>query len=583
VRWFALMTSAYLLASSLSASDSGWTRARNRHFEVYSQAGAANARSLLLWFDRLHTFFERQTGLNLDRHAPVQILVFNSVEQYEPVRLRPNSDAYYLATDSNNYIVLSSPRAQTVAAHEYWHFVEHTEGLHLPVALNEGLAEFYSTVQMDADRALIGAVPSARFRTLQMHQSWTPLAKLLAMDDRDLPPDRQTSEMFYSETWALCHMLMLAPGYAPHFRELAGRLSAQVPVQQAMETTYSKSLSTIATDLREWVTTLTSVTASIQISLSSETEPLVAGDADDFSVRSLMAEILRGSGKVDEAEQIYTKLAFEAPKNAEISAARALLAVRRKDLPGARLFWQQALDDGIRDARVCYRFAVLGEAVGMSDAEIRPALECAIASDPGLDDALFKLALIENAAGERKAALDHLRAMREIAPRRRYSYWMVVSDILNEFDRRDEALAAAERAKEWAATTEQRNAAEQLAYMAETDLTVRFGRDSNGNTRMETARVRHNSTDWNPFVEPGDRVRRIEGHLLEIECNEAENVFVVESSTGVVRISLPDPTRVKMTNAPAEFTCGVQNGASVIAVYAETAAGAGLLRGMDFR
>jgi hypothetical protein len=160
---------------------------------------------------------------------------------------------------------------------------------------------------------------------------------------------------------------------------------------------------------------------------------------------------------------------------------------------------------------------------------------------------------------------------------------MAVSDILNEFDRRSEARAAAERAKEWAATTEQRKAADQLAYIAERDVDVRLGRDSNGNTRMEAVRVPHNYADWNPFIEPGDQVRRVEGQLREIDCDEGPNVFVIQSSTGIVRISLPDPTHVKMTNAPAEFTCGAQTGASVIAVYAETGNRTGLLRGMQFR
>jgi len=583
VRRFALITSIFLLASTVRASESGWTSARNGSFEIYSQAGAANARDLLRWFDRLHTFFEQQTGLSLDRHAPLRVLVFDSFEQYQTVRLKPNTSAYYLATDSNDYIVLSSPRAPTVATHEYWHFVEHTEQLHLPAALNEGLAEFFSTVQIDADRARIGAVAPARLRTLQT-RTWTPLRTLLTTGERDLPPDLEASEMFYSEAWALGHMLMLAPDYAPHFRELVERLSAKVPVQQVMESTYSKPLSRIATDLREWVRKLSSVPSSVQISLASGSEPFVIEEADQFSVRSLMAQVLIGSGRAEEAEEIYEDLARQAPKNPGISAARSLLALQQRDLPKARLLWQRALDDGIRDARVCYRFAQFGEAAGMSEAEIRPALERAVASDPSLDDALFKLALIEKAAGERKLALDHLQAMHQIVPARRYLYWILTSDLLNEFDRREEARAAAERAKPWAATTEQRNAADQLAYMAQTDLTVRLSRDSNGTTRMETARVRHGSSDWNPFVEPGDRVRRIEGQLREVECGEAQIVFVVEMATGgVVRIRLGDPARVQMKNAPAEFTCGGQNGAPVVAVYAETGESAGLLRGMEFK
>jgi hypothetical protein len=74
-------------------------------------------------------------------------------------------------------------------------------------------------------------------------------------------------------------------------------------------------------------------------------------------------------------------------------------------------------------------------------------------------------------------------------------------------------------------------------------------------------------------------VRRVEARLREIQCGGAATVFVVETASAVLGLKVPDPTHVQMRNAPAEFTCGPQTEQQVLAVYAETGPGTGLLRG----
>jgi tetratricopeptide (TPR) repeat protein len=571
----------FLLAGSLSASETGWTRARSEHFDVYSQNGAASAQQLLTWFERLHSFFRQQTGLNVDGRLPVRVLVFRSPAEYAPFRLHPNSDAYYTATESRDYIVLSVAES-ALAAHEYWHFVENAGRLHLPLWLNEGLAEFFSTLRWDERGGRVGAEPSGHLRLLRS-RPWIPLTTLLSLPaDAPLLAERSSSEMFYAETWALAHMMMLAPGYAPRTGAVIERLASGIPAAQALESLYGKPLDAVARDLRGWVGQgrVAAVPPAVPAPAPAAVE---VSDVSTVLVHSLVADILMSSGKFDQAKSLYTDLAREAPELPEVAAALAMLALRRRDLAEARLEWQQALDNRISDAQICYRFAKMAEDAGMPAAEVRPVLERAVALRPAFDDALFSLALAENTGGKPEAALGHLQAMRHIIPGRRFAYCTAMSDALNELGRRAEAKAAAETAKTWATTGEQRAYAERLAHMAETDLAVRFTRDAAGNVRLETARAPHDAPDWNPFIEPGDHVHRVEARLRAIECGAAATVFVLETPTAVLQLQLPDPTHVQMRNAPGEFTCGPQAATPVVAVYAETGPGAGLLRGMEFR
>jgi hypothetical protein len=177
--------------------------------------------------------------------------------------------------------------------------------------------------------------------------------------------------------------------------------------------------------------------------------------------------------------------------------------------------------------------------------------------------------------------------MHAVAPARLFTYWTSLSDAANLLGRRAEAKAAADSALAAAGNAEQREQAQRLALVAETDLAVRFSRDATGRSYLETVRAPHaalpSASTWNPFIEPGDQVRRVEGRLRELECGKSGTAFVVETPSGVVRLAVPDLQRVQMRNAPPEFTCGPQTPAPVVAVYAESGASTGVLRGLEFR
>ena len=114
-----------------------------------------------------------------------------------------------------------------------------------------------------------------------------------------------------------------------------------------------------------------------------------------------------------------------------------------------------------------------------------------------------------------------------------------------------------------------------------------FVRDANGRNRLETTRVPHGADDFNPFIEPGDDVRKIQGKLREIDCSGPVTRFLVETASGTVTLAIPDPSHLQARKAPPEFTCGAQPGASVTVVYAaggaESSRSDGILRGIEFQ
>jgi Tetratricopeptide repeat len=197
-----------------------------------------------------------------------------------------------------------------------------------------------------------------------------------------------------------------------------------------------------------------------------------------------------------------------------------------------------------------------------------------------LDDAHYQLALLEKNAGRYEAALREFLAMGEVKDARAYPYWMALADTYNQLGRRDEAQSAAQRAAVHAITAAERERADEQTFIAQTDLGVRFSRDAAGRPIMVTARMPHQTADWNPFIEPGDDVRRVRGTLREINCG-ATTAIRVEASGKLLWLTIPDLHHVQMRHAPDEFVCGVQDPAPpVIVDYAATG---NIVRGMDFQ
>ncbi len=156
-----------------SASSPHWTLCRSLHFEVYSQTGDRDGQSTLLWLERLRAFFLQagitNAGADLENKGPVRVILFKSTQDYAPFRPAAAADAFFLSGEARNYLVLPAPGSQEFAtvAHEYGHLVMHSMGVHLPVWLAEGIAEFFSTVRITERECFIGGDLPGRVHTLR--------------------------------------------------------------------------------------------------------------------------------------------------------------------------------------------------------------------------------------------------------------------------------------------------------------------------------------------------------------------------------------------------------------------------------
>lgn len=561
--------------------------ARSAHFEVYAQAGTSEARTILLNFERLRAYFLHQTGFHLDGHPPVRIVVFRSREEYEPYRLRPATDAYYVGAESRDTIVMAAPGDDgeiRVAAHEYAHFVLHANAVDLPPWLSEGIPEFFSAVQLAARAASHPELP-ARSRVLRT-RAWIPLSLLLTLPaDSPLREERGTVDLFYAESWALTDMLMASPAYKPGFPQLTALLSSGTASERALANVFGRNLDKISADLHAWVDQRR-ITPMALPALAPGDVQITVSAAPALTWPAVIADLLLATGKLDRALAAYQELSEQAPDNPDFPAALATISLQQQNTAAARRYWQNAISHNLSDPAACYRYAILADTAGLPPGEIRAALDRAVSLQPDFDNAHYILAHLESNAGRYESAITHLRAMHTVVAARQFTYWTSLAYAYTELGRRDEAKAAATRAREYAATPEEGVRAAQLFEIADTDLSVRFARDADGRSRLVTTRIPHTEQNWNPFIEPGDQIRRAEGMLRFIDCGGATPRLTIDTTTGPVTVTIVDPLRVQMKNAPPEFTCGPQPNNPAIVVYAvgeNRNQADGIVRGIEFR
>lgn len=579
------MSTAWLRA------DSGWTLVRSPHFEVYSQRGESDARDISAQLERLRVFFIRSGALGaqgLDDERRVRVLQFGARDGYAAFRPRETADAFFAGSDAEDYIAVAPPSAplnrERTLAHEYVHAVLHWERKHLPPWFSEGVAEVFSSVELGSDRSLVAGDLAARSQVLQK-RGLLPLEKLLSTrEDDPLRSRRDDDSVFYAQSWELVRMLLFTEPYCRKTDALWSLFDTGAIDAAKLAPLYGRSLAVIESDLEKNARAPKTAVVMPGVPVGEFKVHVSAVSQTDFNL--VLAGLVLTSGDVNRAEAAYRSVQTERASDPGVAATLGAIALRKHDEVKALLEWKRAFELGLKDPVLCYQYAVLLENSHAPDEEIAAALRRAIELKPAFDDARYKLGLLESGRQDYAEAVTQLKAVRSVSRARSYGYWIAMASALRALGDRGEALAAAQKAADFARTPDERDYAALVELDTQTDMTVQFARDRDGRLQMVTSRKPHGATRWNPFIELGDSIQTASGPIHKVECKGgAVTGFEIDSAVGLVRVALTDPTHVLIEGGKAEFYCGASDGRRVTVQYAATKSTdgvAGIMRGMYF-
>ena len=453
------------LHQSYLFSGDNWTKVSTPHFEIDTQLNTAEALQALEMFEQTRAVFESIGMAHGLPDQPLRIIDLGADSEYSRFLLKPGAFGCYQRGRRGDYIVVHdlNPAHDQVAVHEYTHFVVEHSGLKLPIWLNEGVAELYSTMQPRGSECIIGRAQAGRLAALETYRR-LPLNVLFSADASSrYYNDPAAMQIFYAESWALTHMLALGNGYSPHFNAFIQAVSSGQSPETGLSSCYGKSVRRIETDLDAYIRQKNFPTVSYAINLQLLAHEPAVGTLRkselDLSAADLLASnTTSGPEAINEVQE----LARRHPNEAAFDETLGYVALRYRQADEARAHFATAVEHQSTDPLAIYNSAHLQQAAGAGAEELIPLLERVLALKPDYDPARIDLGFMATRANRFDLALSVFSQMKTISPKVAYEVLYTMAYCALQLHRPAQAGGYALQAQEQARTPEQREKVDAL-------------------------------------------------------------------------------------------------------------------------
>jgi tetratricopeptide (TPR) repeat protein len=549
-----------LPVSAAVSAEQQWIQVTSSNFELFTTAGEKRAREAVLHFEQVRSFFLKATGLNPSSKGRVRIVAFQSDKEYKPYRVNEGTAAYAGGGRDRDEIVTRSIEVENyrLAVHEYIHILL-KPWQNLPLWLNEGTADLYSTLRPIGKKVQVGDLLPARLR--ELHETrWLDIDALCAVDHSSpWYNERNKQGTFYAESWALMHMIFLDNDYRPKSGEFLHLITAGRPQAEAFQTAFGKQMWEISNDLHDYVrrSRFNAVLFSITLEKSAE-EPEVR-PAAPLESGLVLAGILAQLRKEEEARQAYEKLAGEYPSDPRIPEGLAYLAWGSHKMDEVRKQFAKAVALGSRNPSVYYEYASLLDQSGNGQQTEIQLLRKALDLDPEFRDARIHLAYLLIGQSDYKGALELLKVIRKVEPEDAFPFLYALAYANYRLGNKDEAQRAAMQAGPYARDTGQKASLDQI---------VEALRRHGPMVTLADPAPEEDET-------PSPRLRRrslssVTGVLEQLDCLEDAGRLRIRADGRVIQFRMDDPNGIEIRGAGAAtvtFDCGPQKARTVRIEY----------------
>ena len=570
-----IATLLWVLGASAAAAQT-WTSAESEHFEVYTTGGDRTARDALTYFERVHAFFTDFMKIAPQTKARTRLIVFTGDRQFAPYRPGELTVAFYQSGPERDYIVMRAldNEAYPIVVHEYVHLVlRHSPGTY-PVWLNEGLAEFFSTIAPEGNRMGIGKPPLGRLAYITQEASMMPLDRLFGVTHAS-PEYRGRSHVgvFYSQSWALTHMLFVDSRYRAGTGEFTRLVVNGMPSGDALMKVYGKTTESVGRDLYNYVRQ-----SQYTYFLADYRSPAAVRNRPTRRVEAFEADLVRANllanmrEREADAGSVYERLSGERPDDLTLLEDRAYFEMQRGRLEQARPHLKRAVELGSRNPYIYRTYAVL-------EPERRSELLAAafkLAPDNlelRLQHASMRLA--EDRPGEALSVLSEVRSVpQELA----FEMFQLQANVYARLDRFDEAKTSADRAVQYAASEAETAYATRLRKSLEDFLAARAAAAERAAERAARRADTSDAADFSPdarletqpfsgrrLQDVADDARvTVEGRMRNLVCGAATDPPIIElaAASGVLRLLIDNPdaiTVVGVDGGMVDLQCGAQD------------------------
>lgn len=241
--WLLLFALAALVSGSVRAATTDvifpgekrrWRHVKSPHFELYASGSSdRDARDLLHRLELLHAVFFEHLRLVERRPLPVTVFDFGSDDEYKAYAHAHSSGIQATSLDRAYLLIRHRAFGQALptVSHEYIHFLFTVAAESKAAWYGEGMADLFSTIDVEGDDVLIGKASDARVLAMR-RVDMLPLETLFAIGLNS--PHYGAGDhisAFYAQSWAVLHYLRFGNSELPrdginNFLDIAGDLKA---------------------------------------------------------------------------------------------------------------------------------------------------------------------------------------------------------------------------------------------------------------------------------------------------------------------------------------------------------------------
>jgi tetratricopeptide (TPR) repeat protein len=572
----ALLTVLLLPLCAPAAPPDAWLRMQTANFELFTDAGERTGREILQQFERVHSFFELAYSNKKANAKPVCLIAFRTAKEYQPYSPNEVAAAYFQPGSERDYIVMTAGVTDSarVPIHEYTHLMIHQSGQRIPLWMNEGTAELFSTMEARGPKVLVGNIIPSHLATLS-HETWIDVGRLLDADRAsEFYNEKSRVGVFYAESWLLVHMLNLDTYYRPHLREFMAALQEN-GAPAAFQQVYQKTLAEVEDDMYQYFQRkrVNSLLFAVQLPKSADNPEVQPGAA--FGARVALAGLLSDTlKKHDQAREAYAELARDYPDNWEVEAGLAQFYWRERNGAESAKHYARALDMGCKDQHTYIEYGRILD-FSRREKEAAGVLRSAVQLDSTNQQAHYELAVALTGSGEYQAALAEFKIVKQVAQQEAARYCYFFAYALYRDGQLPQARAMLDRGKPFAATDQERNNyASLLTALQERETGTRpappLAESAPDRKAGEPPRLVHRDT-----VATREALPSMEGQLTRFDCNGKQALLHLNVNGSEEIFVIEDPQKVTIRSGsgaggPVDFHCGPQKNQRLLVEYRET-------------
>lgn len=306
-------------------SGDGWVNARTANFNIVSNANEREIRRTAVKLEEFVDVVSRLFNARSTAYGPVTVVAFRDDRSFRPYKplyngkpanisgfFQRSGDEPLIALDIN---AASEDRPFAVIFHEYTHLLTSGSAQPWPPWLLEGLAEFYSSFETQGTEARLG-IPIAEHVELLREVPMIPLAELFAVtQDSPTYNEGQRQNIFYAESWALVHYLMLGNKQSrqPQLRQFIRLLGEGTAIEAAFRDSFQTDYARMETEIRSYVSRQAYPGLLYRLEQASATANVAVQPLSPAESQFHLGNVLLRTDRGQEAEGLFKKaLALDA-------------------------------------------------------------------------------------------------------------------------------------------------------------------------------------------------------------------------------------------------------------------------------